>query len=73
MRTLYLLARFYPYWALPLFLLLSEMGWIFRRKGRPSLQWGLWSLAAVKFVGLVLWFWFRGDLNSDRWIRAWFE
>jgi hypothetical protein len=69
MRWLFVAFRFYPYWALPLGLLFFEMGVHFRRRKMP-IQWACWSGFSILFGLTLLWFVFRGDLNSDEWARA---
>ena len=68
MYILYALVRFYPVWALPLALLIGEVG-IHLRRRKSRLQNYCWFW--VGFLGLttLLWIVFRGDLNSDKWVR----
>ena len=69
MSLFFLALRLYPFWAIPLALVMGELGWYFRRKGKKQ-QWFCWSM--VGFLGLttLLWLIFRGDLYADRWSRA---
>ncbi len=72
MRFIFLIARLYPYWALPGALVLGELGLYFRRN-RSGLQYPFWFISLVLLVGIVLWFFYRGDLHSDQWIRSFFQ
>ncbi|MGZ3689001.1 MAG: hypothetical protein ACXVBW_11910, partial [Bdellovibrionota bacterium] len=69
MHTIFMMARFYPYWALPLAVLVGDIGLYFRRK-KNDIQWALWSLAGFLVLGIIVWVAFRGDLNSDQWVRT---
>lgn len=69
MHTLYVLARIYPWWAIPLVVVLGELGFFFRRR-RSKKQRIFWIGALALILGLILWFYYRGDLNSDQWVRT---
>jgi hypothetical protein len=69
MHSIFTLARFYPFWALPLALVLAELGRHFRRKNSP-LYGPFWAIAGFLVVGTVAWIFFRGDVNSDQWIKT---
>jgi hypothetical protein len=69
MHTIFVLARLFPLWAIPLALALAQLGLFFRRRSSAS-QWGCWGVASALIVAVVLWIAFRGDLNSDSWIKA---
>lgn len=69
MHFLFLVIRTFPYWALPLALVLAEMGIFFRRK-RHRIQYLFWGAAGIILAGFVYWLVFRGDLNSAEWVRA---
>ncbi len=69
MHTLSIVLRYYPYWAIPLALIIGELGIHFRRR-KKSAQWNFFAVSAALFVGLVLWLVFRGDLNSNSWART---
>lgn len=69
MRSLYLIARLYPYVALPLALLIADIGRHFRRK-KQDYQYYCWFWSGFLLFFIILWFVFRGDLNSDKWVRA---
>jgi hypothetical protein len=72
MHVLFTLARLFPYWALVVAFALIELGVFFKRRRKRGKQWGCW-LVALLFVGLIVaWFYWRGDLHADKWIRAWF-
>lgn len=68
MHVLFALARFFPFWALPLGFVIAELGWFFRRRG-SRLQYACFSGVGFLFVFFVLWVVFRGDLHSDQWVR----
>jgi hypothetical protein len=68
MHTFFALARFFPYWAFPLALLSGEVAWYYYRK-KSSQQYLFWGVSAVLLVLMLLWIAFRGDLNSDEWVR----
>jgi len=69
MHVAFTLARFYPYWALPVILVVIELGIFFRRRA-SSLQWGVFTLAGILLFMVLLWFGFRGDIHSDAWIKS---
>lgn len=69
MRAVYLIARLYPYWALPVAFLIAEMGRHFRRKGQDY-QYYCWFWSGFLVFLIFLWIGFRGDLHSDDWVRA---
>lgn len=71
MHTLFALSRFYPYWAFPLAILFAELGWYFRRK-KSGGQYYCWALVSVLAVTTIMWIGFRGDMNSDLWVRSFF-
>jgi hypothetical protein len=72
MHWFYAIVRFLPYWALPVMLLCAETGWTLRwtPKARKK-QVFLWGSALFLAVISGGWFFFRGDVNSDRWVRMW--
>jgi hypothetical protein len=73
MRPIYLIVRFYPFWALPVALILGELGRHFgRRAGIKKWKWICWAGSVFLLTLIVLWFIGRGDLNSDRWVRQLF-
>jgi hypothetical protein len=69
MRYYFLLARLYPYWALPLAVVLVQLGIFFRRRKSP-IQYACLGEAGLLLLGIVAWFVFRGDLYTDRWLRV---
>ncbi len=64
---LYNLVRFFPYWAVPLAIVLVDLGIYFRRKKKPSYRWVLFLSAVLVILSLV-WVITRGDRNADRWV-----
>jgi hypothetical protein len=69
MHWIFAALRFYPYWALPAALLCFELGVFFRRR-LSSIEWAFWGAVGFFVVSTLLWFGFRGDVNSDRWLKA---
>jgi hypothetical protein len=72
MHFIFLLARIYPYWALPLAVLFYQLAIYFRRKN-SGLQWVFFGAIAFCAVTTGLWIVFRGDLRSDIWVRSLFS
>ncbi|MBI4924390.1 MAG: hypothetical protein HY843_00580 [Bdellovibrio sp.] len=72
MHILFAAARFFPFWGFMFALIFFELGRFFRRKD-SKLQYSCF-LAAIVFLGFVgSWFYFRGDMHSDNWIRFFFK
>ena len=69
MHLLFALMRFYPFWALPLALVLGEIAWHFHRR-RKGIQYSFWAGALFFFCTTLAWFILRGDLHSDAWVKA---
>ena len=69
MRWAFIFFRFYPYWAIPVAFVVFELGRHFHRHKSPR-QWPLFGMVGVLVLSSILWFVFRGDLNSDSWVRA---
>ncbi|OFZ21061.1 MAG: hypothetical protein A2X94_06945 [Bdellovibrionales bacterium GWB1_55_8] len=69
MRFLFTALRFFPYWAIPVAFILADLGLHFRRKNNRVFV-PLWSASGLLVVLVLLWFVFRGDKNSDLWVRA---
>lgn len=69
MHFVFLLARIYPYWAIPLVAVLAQIAIFFRRR-RHALLYSVVGLMGLLFLGLLAWAFFRGDLHSDEWVRA---
>lgn len=69
MHTLYLLVQTYPFWAIPCALVLFELAIFFRRNSNPT-QFVFWGAILGMMVLLGLWIYYRGDINSGRWIRS---
>lgn len=68
MNFVYLMARIYPYWALALAMVLFQLAIFFRRRQSP-VQYSLLGGIALLGLGILAWFYFRGDLYSDDWVR----
>ncbi|MBN22272.1 MAG: hypothetical protein CL678_13405 [Bdellovibrionaceae bacterium] len=69
MHYIFSLARIFPFWALPLAFVLAELGVYFRRRNSSS-QFVCWGMVAFLGILTICWFIFRGDLNSDYWIKS---
>jgi energy-coupling factor transporter transmembrane protein EcfT len=69
MHALFSMVRFYPYWALPVAIIAAETGFYFRRREKP-VRFYFFAFSALLVLGLAGWFFFRGDVNSDAWVRA---
>ena len=69
MHVYFSIARFYPYWAVPVALVIGEMAVFFRRR-ESGLQWPLFGLGGLILFIAILWFVFRGDIHSDDWLKA---
>jgi hypothetical protein len=69
MHLIYAAVRFFPWWALPAAFVLGELGIYLRRK-RSRTQRFCWAAVSVLVALSVCWFFFRGDLHSDNWVRT---
>ena len=69
MHWLFAMVRFFPYWALPIALVLLETGVYFKRWKRWKPQFLCWGIAVVFLLAIGTWFFYRGDMNSDQWVR----
>ena len=69
MHALFSIVRFYPYWALPVAIILAETGFYFRRREKPA-RFYFFGFSGLLVLGIACWFVFRGDINSDAWVRA---
>jgi hypothetical protein len=68
MHYFYLFARLYPFFAIPLTFVFFELGIFYRRK-ESILQNYFWGASGFFGFTFLLWIIFRGDLNSDLWIK----
>ncbi len=69
MRLIFASVRLFPYFAFPIAIILAEVGRHYRRKHSPK-QWTCWGVAFGLMLLTVLWVVFRGDVNSDHWVKA---
>jgi hypothetical protein len=69
MHWLFFMFRFFPYWALPLVLLGFETGIYFKRRRRFKGQFSCWFVAVFLAILIGVWFFYRGDVHSDHWVR----
>lgn len=72
MHQIFLLARVYPYWAIPLALVLGQLGIFFRRR-KSRFQYTFWMLIAILMISSLAWLVMRGDRNADEWVRWFFQ
>lgn len=68
MRFFYSIAKFYPYLCIGLSVAFFELGLYYRRKNHRA-QFVFWGMIGFFILTTLMWFVFRGDLNSDQWIR----
>jgi hypothetical protein len=68
MRSLFTLMRFYPYWAVPVGIVVVELG-LYCRRRRISKQWLFFAVGATLFATSIAWVALRGDLHSDAWVK----
>lgn len=64
----FLAARVFPFWAVPLAIVLADVGRHFRRR-RDKRQFLFFGLAGSFIILTLLWAIFRGDKNSEEWVR----
>lgn len=69
MHQIFFLARIFPYWALPLCLVLGQLAALSRRRRYRS-RYPLALAMALLIASCAAWIFFRGDLYSDDWVRA---
>ncbi|MCM2277282.1 MAG: hypothetical protein NDJ89_04345 [Oligoflexia bacterium] len=69
MHFVFLLARTFPWWAVPMALVFGQLTVFFWRRRSP-LRFPAAMVSVGLVVGAVLWIVYRGDLHSDRWVRA---
>lgn len=68
MHLVYLMARIYPYWGLAVSIVMVQIA-IFYRRRKSSNQWTCLGIAGFLMTGIAVWFFYRGDLHSDDWVR----
>ncbi|MCC7441667.1 MAG: hypothetical protein IT285_08540 [Bdellovibrionales bacterium] len=71
MPFLHTLLRLYPFWAVPLGLLLIEIG-VFLKRRRTSGHIQSWVGAGFLLATSIAWMVMRGDRYSDDWLRRMF-
>jgi ABC-type polysaccharide transport system permease subunit len=72
MSILYLVIKLYPLFGLSMAILCIDLTRTYRR--RLNSIWVGFAIFAVLFIAsVILWVFFRGDLNSEKWIRALIE
>jgi hypothetical protein len=73
MSAYFAILRYFPYWAIPLVLVAFETALFARRKGRRALMVSCLFFALFAVTAVVAWFYFRGDLHSNDWVRETFS
>ncbi len=68
MHWLFAIARLYPFIAGSIVIVLMELGRYYRRR-RHKHQWIWFGVSGFLIVTILIWLGFRGDKNSDLWIR----
>lgn len=71
MHVIFSVVKFYPILAIGSSMALLQLGLHFKRR---SSNWQYFCLAAIIILlgGVVVWSIYRGDLNSDDWVRNFF-
>jgi NADH:ubiquinone oxidoreductase subunit 4 (subunit M) len=69
LHLFFMAARFYPYWAIPCFVIIAQFGVHYRRRA-SSLQYLFWGITGLMILCTIVWLIYRGDLNSDEWVRS---
>ncbi len=69
MHHVYFFMRIYPYWALPLALVMGQLGLHFRRR-KFRMQYSFWAMIVFLVVTSVAWIAYRGDTQSEQWVRS---
>ena len=70
MSFIFSMVRFFPYWALPIVLVLGETALFAKRRNRTKLMYGCIAFVLIFVLVIVAWFFFRGDLHSDDWVKG---
>jgi hypothetical protein len=73
MHWIFAMFRFFPYWGLPLVLVFFETGVYFKRRLLTRRQLMCWAASGILILMIGAWFFYRGDIHSDRWVRTLFE
>lgn len=69
MSYLFLFARFYPVIAVGSAFIFFELALYFRRSGRAYTMVFCFFLIFIALITAALWLGFRGDQNSDDWVK----
>jgi hypothetical protein len=64
----FFIARFFPAFSIGLGVIFVQVGFFYRRR-YAKLQIPFFGTAVFLFLAALLWFFFRGDLYSDQWVR----
>ncbi|MCM2322176.1 MAG: hypothetical protein NDJ90_02835 [Oligoflexia bacterium] len=68
MHALFLLARTFPWWAVPMALVVGQLTVFFWRRRSP-MRFFFGGATLTLLFSAALWIIYRGDLHSDRWVR----
>ena len=71
MHAIFALMRLFPYWGLVIALASVEFALFFRRRGKAVKTLVCGCFAGIFLALISLWFYYRGDLHAETWIRAW--
>jgi hypothetical protein len=69
MHSIFALVRFFPYWAIPVILVLVETALFAKRRRRTGLMIACLTFAVLFVLTVGVWFYYRGDVHSDHWVR----
>lgn len=72
MTFIFSVVRFFPYWGLPIVLVLGETALFAKRRRRTKLMYGCLLFVLIFISMIMAWFYFRGDLHSDDWVKGLF-
>ncbi|MEK7689695.1 MAG: hypothetical protein AAB425_01600 [Bdellovibrionota bacterium] len=69
MWVIFILAKSFPFWAIAISIACVDIGRYYRRLRRNT-QHVYWGSVILLGVLTLLWIFFRGDLHSDKWVKA---
>ncbi len=67
----FLAAKIFPWWAIPVGGVFTQLGIYRRRRGRSS-QWIFFGVAGLFFLAALAWIGLRGDVHAENWARSLF-
>ena len=69
MAAIFLMVKFVPFWAVPLALVVGDVGWhLHKRRNRLEYVCYIAALCLISLAGI--WLYYRGDVNSDKWLKS---